>query len=100
MTKKLSRTDAALWLSEAWGRGDIRPSDVWHVGNWLFHHDPDWPEDVTCIHAPKSGDIWAEPWDDIRFIDSPFVEKDKEKLSQTLAKLDNEIGKYIEGTER
>ena len=96
MTKQLSKKDAALWLCEAWGRDDIRPRHVRHVGNWLFHHDPEWyPEDVTCIHAPKSGDIWAEAWDDIPYADSPFGEKNPTKIAKTLATLDDEIANYI-----
>ena len=91
----LSRKDAALWLSEAWGRDDIRAQHVRHVGNWLFHHDPDYPQEVTCIHAPKSGDIWAEAWSDIPWTDSPFVEKDESKLAKILAKLDEEISEYL-----
>mgnify|MGYP003677278927 FL=1 len=96
MSKQLSRKDAAHWLSEAWGQ-EIRPAQVRHLGNWLFHHDPEYPNDVDCIHAPKSGDIWAETWDVINFSDSPFAEKDKSKLANTITKLDNEIGKYING---
>ena len=89
--KQLSRKDAALWLSEARGRDDIRPAHVRHVGNWLFFHDPEYPTEVECINAPKSGDLWAEPWDDIPFSDSPFCEKDNGKLAETLAKLDSAI---------
>jgi hypothetical protein len=97
MLKKLSRKDAALWLSEAWGRDDIRPRHVRHLGNWLFVDDPQDTRsgEVECIHAPKSGDIWAEPWSGIPFIESPFVEKDQAKLAKTLAKLDDGIANYI-----
>jgi hypothetical protein len=91
-SKQLSRKAAAWWLSEAWGRDDIRPAHVRHVGNWLFYHDPkDYPEEVACIYAPKSGDLWAEPWDDIPFSDSPFCENPSGKLAETLAKLDRAI---------
>lgn len=97
MNERLNKKEAALWVNEAWGRADIKPKHVYHKGNWLFVNDPedDYSGEVECIHAPKSGDIWAETFTGIKLEDSPFVEKDKAKLAKTLEKLDAQIHAHL-----
>jgi hypothetical protein len=97
MPKKLTKAEAQLWLSEAWGRS-IRISHIRLRGDWLFVRDidefPDYADEVDCIHMPKSGDIWAEPYDCIHLEDSPFVPHNKEAVDIAIAKLDTKIAKY------
>ena len=97
MGKKLTKAEAQLWLSEAWGRS-IRISHIRLRGDWLFVRDldefPEFAYEVDCIHMPKSGDIWGEPWDGIRLEDSPFIPHNKEAVDIAVAKLDAEIAKY------
>jgi hypothetical protein len=105
MGKKLSRKEAAYWLNEAWApENEILPSHVRLAGDWLFYNNPEYPNDlngiksVTCMHSPKGGDIWAEPWSDIPYADSPFGEKDPAKIDATLEKLDASIAEMLEET--
>jgi hypothetical protein len=91
--KRLTRAEAQLWISEAWGRS-ISIKNVKLRGDWLFIREPEWPDEVDCIHMPKSGDIWAEPWDGIRLEDSPFTPRNKEAVDIAIAKLDTAIAKY------
>ena len=90
--KKLTRAEARLWISEAWGR-HISINNVKLRGDWLFVREPD-EDEVDCIYRPMSGDIWAEPWDGIRLEDSPFISGNKEAVDVAVAKLDAEIAKY------
>ena len=92
--KRLTKAAARLWISEAWGR-HISINNVKLRGDWLFIREPEWPDEVECIHMPKSGDIWGEPWDGIRLEDSPFVPHNKEAVDIAVAKLDAEIAKYL-----
>ena len=99
--KKLTKAQAQLWLSEAWGRS-IRISSIRLRGDWLFVRDmdafPDYPDEVDCIHMPLGyrfrGDIYAEPYDTIRLEDSPFVPNNKEAVGIAIAKLDTAVAKY------
>ena len=95
--KKLTRAEARLWISEAWSR-DISINNVKLRGDWLFVRESGymWGEEdeVDCIHRPKSGDIWGEPWDGIRLEHSPFRPDNKEAVDITVAKLDTAIAKY------
>ena len=91
--KRLTRAEARLWISEAWGRS-ISIKNVKLRGDWLFIREPEWPDEVDCIHMPKSGDIWAEPWDGIRLEDSPFTPRNKEAVNIAIAKLDTAIAEY------
>ena len=98
MERILTKNEAALWVNEAWGRGDIKPKHVCHLGNWLFVNDPadDFSGEIECIHAPRSGDIWAETFTGIKFGDSPFALRiDDSKLAKTLEKLDGEIHAHL-----
>ena len=90
--KRLTKAEARLWISEAWGR-DISINNVKLRGDWLFVREPD-EDEVDCIYRPMSGDIWAEPWDGIRLEDSPFISGNKEAVDVAVAKLDAEIAKY------
>ena len=95
--KRLTKAEAQLWLSEAWGRS-IRISHIRLRGDWLFVRDldefPEFAYEVDCIHMPKSGDIYAEVYDSIPVEDSPFVPNNKEAVDVAVAKLDAEIAKY------
>ena len=101
--KKLTKAQAQLWLSEAWGRS-IRISSIRLRGDWLFVRDmdafPDYPDEVDCIHMPMSGDIYAEPYDTIRLADSPFVPNNKEAVDIAIAKLDIDVAKYYADMKR
>ena len=101
--KKITKAQAQLWLSEAWGR-DIRISSIRLRGDWLFVRDmdafPDYPDEVDCIHMPMSGDIYAEPYDCIRLEDSPFVPNNKEAVDIAIAKLDIDVAKYSADMQR
>ena len=101
--KKLTKAQAQLWLSEAWGRS-IRSSNIRLRGDWLFVRDmdafPDYPDEVDCIHMPMSGDIYAEPYDTIRLADSPFVPNNKEAVDIAIAKLDIDVAKYYADMKR
>ena len=101
--KKITKAQARLWLSEAWGRS-IRISSIRLRGDWLFVRDmdafPDYPDEVDCIHMPMSGDIYAEVYDTIRLADSPFVPNNKEAVDIAIAKLDIDVAKYYAGLEK
>ena len=91
--KRLTKAEAQLWISEAWGR-DISINNVKLRGDWLFIREPEWPDEVECIHMPTR-DISGEPWDGIRLEDSPFIPHNKEAVDVAVAKLDAEIAKYL-----
>ena len=86
--KKLTKAQARLWLSEAWGRS-IRISSIRLR-----------PDEVDCIHMPMSGNIYAEVYDTIRLADSPFVPNNKEAVDIAIAKLDIDVAKYYAGLEK
>ena len=95
--KKITKAQAQLWISEAWGRS-ISLKDVKLRGDWLFIREPEWPDEVDCIHMPMSGDIYAEPYDTIRLADSPFAPNNKEAVDIAIAKLDIDVAKYYAET--
>ena len=101
--KKLTKAQAQLWLSEAWGRS-ISIKNIKLRGDWLFVRDIDeishYADEVDCIHRPMSGDIYAEPYDCIRLEDSPFVPNNKEAVDIAIAKLDIDVAKYYADMER
>ena len=101
--KKLTKAQAQLWLSEAWGRS-ISIKNIKLRGDWLFVRDIDeishYADEVDCIHRPMSGDIYAEPYDTIRLADSPFVPNNKEAVDIAIAKLDIDVAKYYADMER
>ena len=65
-----------------------------------------WEDEVDCINAPIphptqpgmviSNDIGAEPWSDVRYIDSPFVPHNDERVAKAIAILDKEYKEYLE----
>ena len=92
---RLTKAEARLWISEAWGR-DISINNVKLRGDWLFVRDPEEDEDeVECIYRPKSGDMWGEPWDMVRLADSPFVAHNDEAVAIAVAKLDAAMDDYL-----
>ena len=101
--KKLTKAQAQLWLSEAWGRS-ISIKNIKLRGDWLFVRDIDeishYADEVDCIHRPMSGDIYAEPYDCIRLEDSPFVPNNKEAVDIAIAKLDIDVAKYYAAMKR
>ena len=101
--KKLTKAQAQLWLSEAWGRS-ISIKNFKLRGDWLFVRDIDeishYADEVDCIHMPMSGDIYAEPYDCIRLEDSPFVPNNKEAVDIAIAKLDIDVAKYYADMQR
>ena len=101
--KKLTKAQAQLWLSEAWGRS-ISIKNIKLRGDWLFVRDIDeishYADEVDCIHRPMSGDIYAEPYDTIRLADSPFVPNNKEAVDIAIAKLDIDVAKYYADMEK
>ena len=90
--KRLTKAEARLWVSEAWGR-HISINNVKLRGDWLFVREPD-EDEVDCIHMPKSGDIYAEIYDSIPVENSPFVPRNKEAVDIAIAELDTNIAKY------
>jgi len=86
----MTQADARRWIREAWGT-DIPAKDVRLRGDWLFVRVDD---EVECVHAPNSGDIWGEPWDVISLEDSPFVPKNEKAVASSIVKLDAAIAKY------
>ena len=93
---RLTKAEARLWISEAWGR-DISINNVKLRGDWLFVRDPEEDEDeVECIYRPKSGDLSGEPWDMVRLADSPFVPHNDEAVAIAVAKLDAAMAKVEE----
>lgn len=87
---KLTVKQAAHWISEAWGR-PIGPGRCRLRGNWLFVKDPN-ENDIDCIHNPKGGDIWGEPWTNIPEKLSPFNPDWDKSILKTL---DDEISDYL-----
>ena len=65
-----------------------------------------WEDEVDCIPAPiphptqpgmvLSNDICAEPWSDVRYIDSPFVPHNDERVTKAIAILDKEYKEYLQ----
>ena len=90
MSDRMTQADARRWICEAWGR-DIPEKDVRLRGDWLFVRVDD---EVECVHAPNSGDIWGEPWDVIGLEDSPFVPKNETAVAASIVKLDAAIAEY------
>jgi len=90
MSDRMTQADARRWIREAWGT-DIPAKDVRLRGDWLFVRVDD---EVECVHAPNSGDIWGEPWDVISLEDSPFVPKNEKAVVDSIVKLDAAIAKY------
>ena len=101
--KKITKAQAQLWLSEAWGRS-ISIKNIKLRGDWLFVRDIDeishYADEVDCIHRPMSGDIYAEPYDCIRLEDSPFVPNNKEAVDIAIAKQDIDVAKYYADMKR
>ena len=69
-----------------------------------------WEDEVDCIAAPIphptqpgmviSNDIWGEPWDGIQYQNSPFVPHNDERVSKTIAILDEEyLQQHLEDEE-
>ena len=65
-----------------------------------------WEDEVDCINAPIphptqpdmviSNDICAEPWSDVRYIDSPFVPHNDERVTKAIAILDKGYKEYLQ----
>ena len=65
-----------------------------------------WEDEVDCINAPIphptqpgmviSNDICAEPWSDVRYIDSPFVPHNDERVTKAIAILDKKYKEYLQ----
>ena len=90
MSDRMTQADARRWIREAWGT-DIPASDVKLREDWLFVRVDD---EVECVHAPNSGDIWGEPWDVISLKDSPFVPKNDTAVAASIVKLNAAIAEY------
>ena len=52
---------------------DVPANQLKRKGGWLFHHLPDYPDEVDCYALPLS--YIAEPFDCIPVEDSPFIIK-------------------------
>jgi len=90
----LTAKQAAYWMSEAWGR-PVAAKDVRVRNSWVFVLDRDFPDEVDALFAPHGSDLHGEPWDGIRFEQSPFVVKDKQAVKKLTDKLSEEYRKYL-----
>lgn len=91
---KLTAKLAAHWLSEAWGR-PVAPKDVRVRNSWVFVLDEEFPDEVDALFSPHGCDLHGEPWDDVRFDESPFVVKDKQEIKVLTDGLSKEYRKYL-----
>jgi hypothetical protein len=64
------RKKAAIILGERTGL-NIDPKNVWVDNQYFYLYDPADPDSVTRFKTPLP--IIAEPWDDIPFDKSPFM---------------------------
>jgi hypothetical protein len=58
-----------------------------------------WEDEVDCLRSPSpsadpgmvtSNDLWAEPFSDIKYRNSPFVPHNHERVNQAIEKLNEE----------
>jgi hypothetical protein len=70
---------------------DIAKRNIKVRGRWALvrsNHDGDgWDDEVDCYDL-FSGSIYAEPWDCIRYKDSPFISYNNERTEIALAKIE------------
>ena len=59
----------AIMLGERTGL-DINVNEVLEDNNFIYYHNPDYPEEVEVYEKPLS--FIAEPWDHLPVSDSPF----------------------------
>jgi hypothetical protein len=92
--KRLTKKQAAYWISEAWGQ-HIPEKNVRTRGDWMFVYSAEYDE-VDCIYQPCGGDLSGESWDSIPWGKSPFAIKDKDKVAELIDDLNKsaKVGPY------
>jgi len=96
---KHTKADIALCLGERIGEF-IEPNQIRIRGNWLFYNAEYLDgKEVDCYFAKNarydSGCLCMEPWDSVKFEDSPFIPKNDEKVKKALEQLDKGYSEYL-----
>ena len=88
----------SIYFSEAYG-DEVKPKHVKSFGGWVFHFREDWPNEADCYKLDNDfferNSLFCECWDEVKIELSPFGTKDKDILSETVAKLDREYNEYL-----
>ena len=77
----------------------VSPNELRVRGNWVFHRDPDYPNEAVC-YAKEDGDcICWEPYTDVPLDKSPFKPHNEAVVIETLKELDEEYKEHCKDYE-
>lgn len=88
---RYTRELASNWLGDR-GLPTLK-TDIKLYGRWALVRTPDggelgWDSEVDCYHIDPEN-IYAEPWECIKYTDSPFVLRNQTKTDKAMAKVES-----------
>jgi len=88
----MNMQDLSIAFGERTGK-DVTPDQLRMQGNWVFYHDPKYPDEAECYYREDC--ICWEPWTDIPIEKSPFKPNNDHIVEQTLIELDTKYNMSV-----
>tara|TARA_R110002020_G_scaffold102952_2_gene241264 strand:+ start:1246 stop:1563 length:318 start_codon:yes stop_codon:yes gene_type:complete len=92
-TRDVELTTMSRVFGETTGQ-DVEAKNLEIRGNWVFHFDPEYPNEIDCYSLEGGVPMCWEPWSSVTFDKSPFKPNNDLIVNETLQELDKIYQRY------